>query len=142
MVIGKSKAISDICLMCRNLEKSIDFYQQSLGFTLRRRAEGFADFETQGVVLALWDINHFCEHVGYNTQDTAPGSHKVMNAIELSSCEELDQLYCELTERAVTFIKAPKSYPWNAYCAYFNDPDNNLWELYCWMGDPNDYHTS
>ena len=139
-VIGKNRAISDVCLLCRDIEASLDFYQNKLGFKLRRRAEGFVDFDTHGIILALWDIAHFSVHVGYTSEDSSPASLKVMTAIELQSSDELDHMYADLSSRGVAFIQPPKAYPWNAYCAYFNDPDNNLWELYSWMGDPDDYH--
>ncbi|TGV95582.1 VOC family protein, partial [Mesorhizobium sp. M2E.F.Ca.ET.154.01.1.1] len=34
--------ISDVCLLVENIERTVDFYVEKLGFRLRRRAEGFA----------------------------------------------------------------------------------------------------
>jgi hypothetical protein len=36
----------------------------------------------------------------------------------------------------VVFRSPPKTYPWHAHAAYFSDPDDNLWEIYCWIGPP------
>jgi catechol 2,3-dioxygenase-like lactoylglutathione lyase family enzyme len=36
----------------------------------------------------------------------------------------------------VAFRSPPKTYPWHAHAAYFSDPDDNLWEIYCWVGPP------
>ena len=33
------------------------------------------------------------------------------------------------------FVSAPGDYPWNARCAYFTDPDDNVWEIYAWYPD-------
>ena len=141
-MFGQAQAISDICMFCRDLEVSIEFYRDKLNFKPRRRAEGFADFETEGVIVALWEMSHFAKHVGYADTDSKPPAHKAMTAIALENCEVVDKIYNDLLAKGVVFINAPKAYPWNAYCAYFHDPDNNLWELYARMGDPDDYHES
>jgi len=40
--------------------------------------------------------------------------------------------YRELADRGVPFQGPPADYPWNAYCAYFFGPDDEVWELYAW----------
>jgi len=40
------------------------------------------------------------------------------------------------SQLAGKFRAPPKTYPWHAHAAYFSDPDDNLWEIYCWVGPP------
>jgi catechol 2,3-dioxygenase-like lactoylglutathione lyase family enzyme len=139
-MLGRTEKISDACLICSDLERSIAFYRDKLGFKLRRKADGFADFASEGVVLALWEAQHIARHVGISDAKHERLSHKVMMAIEVESAERVDTLHAELDSAGVELHGAPRSYPWNAYAFYFADPDSNLWEVYAWVGDPDGYH--
>ncbi len=125
--------ITDFCFLVEDAERSVAFYRDKLGFKLRTRAEGFADFTTQNVALALWEIDHIAQTVGISNKRSGPGVHKAVAAIELGKPEEIDALYDQLVARGVTFVSPPKDYPWRARCIYFTDPDENLWEIYSWL---------
>ncbi len=140
MDFAQRHAISDVCILCSDLETSVRFYVDKLGFTPKHRAEGFADFTGAGLTLALWEIDHISRHTGISNI-RGPGAHKACIAIELSSPAELDRLYRDLSEKGVSFYGPPADHVWNARCAYFTDPDGTLWELYAWLaGGPGDYH--
>ena len=124
--------ITDFCFLVEDIERSVRFYQEKLGFSLRTRAEGFADFTTHHVALALWELKHIAAHVGISDKVSGPGVHKAVAAIELATPAEIDAVYAELQARGVVFVAPPKDYPWEARCIYFTDPDNNLWEIYAW----------
>ena len=124
-------AISDVCVLCEDVERSVAFYRDKLGFTLLHRAEGFADFTGAGLTLALWEIDHISAHTGIaNTR--GPGAHKVCIAVKLPSPAEVDACYAELSEKGVPFSGPPADYVWNAHACYFTGPDDELWELYAW----------
>ncbi len=136
MNLKNIKAITDICILVEDVETTIDFYTNKLGFEVRRRAESFVDFHAPGVILAAWELDHINQHTGINNARTPKGVNKTCIAVELSSGEELDATYLELKQRGVRFHAPPKKYPaWQAYCVYFHDPDDTLWELYYWYGD-------
>ncbi len=139
-MLGQSETISDVCLICADLERSVAFYRDRLGFRLRRKAEGFADFASEGVTLALWEAGHIAAHVGIEGPPAARLGHKVMVAIQVTDAARVDALHAELIAAGVTPHGPPRSYPWNAYACYFADPDGNLWEIYAWVGDPDGYH--
>lgn len=139
-MLGRTEKITDTCLVCSDLERSIAFYRDKLGFKLRRKADGFADFASEGVVLALWEASHIARHVGISDAAHERLSHKVMVAMAVGSTDRVDALHDELVATGVEMHGAPKSYPWNAYACYFADPDGNLWEIYTWIGDPDGYH--
>ncbi len=140
MSLAGLKKITDICLLVENIERTVAFYTDKLGLTLRRRAEGFADFEMDGVTLAAWEIGHISRHTGVPNHPGREG-HKACIAIELDSPATLDRMYVELTGKGIAFQAPPDNFEWNARCAYFYDPDGNVWELYAWLdGGPDDYH--
>ena len=132
MPFGMDHPITDVCMLCRDLERSIAFYEDKLGFRLRRKDPGFAEFHAAGLTLALWEIGHVAENVGFADVPTERPVHKVMTAVRLADNATLDAAYAELAENGVEFLGPPRVYPWNAYCAYFADPDGNTWELYAW----------
>lgn len=130
--------ITDICLITRNLDESIEFYTQKLGFTLKHRMPGFADFAGPGVILALWDAEHIQKTTGVRSQRVEPQGHNVMLAVKLETPEHIDRLHEDLVARSVEFYDAPADYPWNARCLYLAGPCGELWEFFAWYegGEP------
>ena len=125
--------ISDLCFLVADIERAIAFYVEKLGFHLRRRAPGFADFKGAGLTLALWEIGHISKHTGVSGKRAAPRVHKACAAVEVPAPGTVDALYHALGATGVAFEGPPADYPWNARCCYFADPDDNLWEIYAWL---------
>ena len=131
MEFAQRHAITDTCVLVRDLEASIAFYRDKLGFAPRRRAPGFADFTGAGLTLALWERTHIAAHTGVPVDlDASAG---VVIAVELPDAASLDAVYAELCAKDVAFFRPPANYPWNARCVYFAGPDGELWELYAWL---------
>lgn len=130
--------ITDVCLITPDLESSIGFYTDTLGFTLRSRMPGFADFRGPGVILALWESGKLEETTGVPGQVQTTPARSVMLACELGSPDEIDRTYQEYLERGVEFYSEPQDYPWNARCIYFPGPNGELWEFFAWYegGEP------
>ena len=125
--------ITDVCVLVADVERSIRFYVDRLGFRLLHRAEGFADFKSAGITLAAWEIAHMAHHTGVSAKRASPGIHKACVAVQLETPAAVDATHAELVEAGIAFTRAPADYPWNARCCYFADPDDNLWELYAWL---------
>jgi catechol 2,3-dioxygenase-like lactoylglutathione lyase family enzyme len=130
--------ITDVCLITRDIDRSIDFYTKKLGYTLKCRMPGFADFAGPGLILALWDAEHIAATTGVPSQRTDPEGHGVMLAVELESPEEIDRIHERLVERGVSMYSPPTDYPWNARSIYFSGPCGELWEFFAWYkgGEP------
>jgi catechol-2,3-dioxygenase len=125
-------AISGCCLLVADVARSTEFYTQKVGFELVRSAVGFAQYRTiGGVHLSTWQADHFYRETGLVAQGTQV-LNKTMPALLLPNQMALEDCYRELQSRGVVFSGAPRWYPWNAYCAYFDDPDGNIWELLWW----------
>jgi catechol 2,3-dioxygenase-like lactoylglutathione lyase family enzyme len=141
MPLGQAHKITDVCLLVEDIDRTVDFYVNKLGFKLRRKAEGFADFYNDGLTLAAWELDHINAHCGVSNQRSPAGAHKACVAMQLDDAADIDRLYGELSARGVSFYREPADYVWNARCVYFSDPDGTLWELYAWIGaGPGDYH--
>lgn len=131
MEFAQRYPISDVCVFVEDIERSIRFYTDQLGFQLKHRAEGFADFIGAGLTLALWEIDHISRHTGVaNTR--GPGAHKACIAVHLPTPADVDACYAELAAKGIVFEGPPADYKWNARCCYFAGPDDELWELYAW----------
>ncbi|MBK0418086.1 VOC family protein [Leucobacter sp. CSA1] len=130
--------ITDICLITADVDRSVEFYTQKLGFTLRSRMPGFADFQGPGVILALWERNQLEGATGIPGHDASAPGRTVMLACELGSPEEIDRTYDEYRARGVEFASEPRDYPWNARCIYFDGPNGEFWEFFAWYegGEP------
>lgn len=135
---GRRPLVTDVCLITPDLEGSIGFYTDTLGFTLRSRMPGFADFHGPGMILALWESERLTETTGIHGQDAVTRAHGVMLACELDTPAAIDAAYDDLRHRGVRFYGQPENYPWNARCAYFAGPNGELWELFAWYegGEP------
>lgn len=141
MSLDHLRAITDVCILVEDIERTIEFYEGKLGFRLRRKADGFADFHGDTVAVAAWQIDHIHEHTGVSGRRAPVGAHKACIAVNLPTKQILDDIYKELSAKGVPFQAPPRDYMWNAYCAYFTDPDDTLWELYVWgEGGPEEYH--
>lgn len=128
------KRITDIALFVYDLQRAIAFYRDRLGLEVKRLDTGFAEFWMEGAILALWEEADVRRALGF-AGAPRQGPH-AMVAIRLESPAAVDALHAELAGRGVLFRSPPQTYPWNAHAAYFSDPDDNLWELYCWAGPP------
>jgi catechol 2,3-dioxygenase-like lactoylglutathione lyase family enzyme len=131
MKFAQAHPIQDVCVLVTDIERSIRFYTETLGFKLKHRAPGFADFTGAGLTLALWEREHIAEHANVRVK---PGSASaVLIAVLMDSPATIDATYEELRGDGVTFVNPPADYPWNARCLYFYGPDGETWELYAWL---------
>jgi len=128
------KRITDIALFVDNLPRAIEFYRDLLGLELKRLDTGFAEFWMEGAILALWEESDLRRALDFPSPPRR-GPH-AMVAIRLDSADAVDAAHTQLAARGVIFRGLPRTYPWHAHAAYFSDPDENLWELYCWVGPP------
>lgn len=130
--------VTDVCLVAQDIERAIAFYTDKLGYTLKSRMPGFADFAGPGVILALWDAEKIRETTGVPAQTVELDSHAVMLAVRLESPSAIDQMYRRLLERGVAFYREPQDYPWNARCVYLAGPCGEFWEFFAWYdgGEP------
>ena len=126
--------ITDVALFVSDLQRAIAFYRDRMALELKRLDTGFAEFWMDGAILALWEEADVRRALDF--ADAPRRGPHAMLAIRTDSAAAVDAAYAALIARGVVFRSAPQTWPWHAYAAYFSDPDDNLWEIYCWIGAP------
>lgn len=126
--------ITVITLGVNDLEASLRFYREGLGFT----TEGIIgkEFEYGAVVfiqlqpglrLALWprtSIGHDTElAVGAASPTEMTLGHNVASKVEV------DEVMATVKAAGAGIIKPAHDTFWGGYAGYFQDPDGHLWEV-------------
>jgi len=126
--------ITVITLGVDNLETSLDFYRDDLGFS----TEGIigTEFEYGAVVfislqarlrLALWPRKSIAHDTGLKL---APSSATEMTlGHNVGSKSEVDAVMDKASKAGATIVKAAHDTFWGGYSGYFQDPDGHLWEV-------------
>lgn len=119
-----------IILLTENYEKSRDFYQNTLQFTLEREVadDEFCQFVLPFGHLAIFSRKNLVNMLGEQHVKTGGGA-----VYSFPESTDIDADYETLKARGVQFIKEPTTQPWNQRTAYFTDPDGHIWELQQWL---------
>ena len=134
MSLDALRKLTDVGLFVSDLERAIAFYGETLGFELKRRDIGFAEFRTEGVGLALWEVSDVT--AALELAKTPRQGLSAMVAVRVETAEAVDALHDTLAATGVSIVQAPTTHSWNARTTYFSDPDGNLWEIYAWVDTP------
>ncbi|MDD9992648.1 MAG: VOC family protein [Rhodospirillales bacterium] len=134
MSLDSLRKLTDVGLFVADLERAIAFYGGTLGFELKRLDIGFAEFRTDGVGLALWEVSDVTQAL--ELAKTPRQGLTAMVAIRVETADEVDALHDALVAKGVRIVQAPTTHAWNARTTYFSDPDCNLWEIYAWVDAP------
>ena len=122
--------ISIITLGVADLEASLRFYRDGLGFPTHDYEEGagIVFLPLEGTWLALYPRTEFPNEVP--GVDFAPsGTPMITLAHNVASKEEVDAVINHAVNAGATLIKHPQEVFWGGYSAYFADPDGHLWEV-------------
>jgi len=117
-----------IVLIVTDLERSIEFYRDKLGMSVRYKSKGFVAFNAGVIPFQLEALSDATETFGAEAvlADREAG-HRVALTMRV---EDVDATYRELKHKGVEFIKDPTDMPWGHRNADFVDPDGNIWVLY------------
>ena len=129
--------ISMVTLGVKDLEKSIEFYQQGLGLPLREpQSDDVAFFNLNGTWLGLYPWDKLAEDVTVSPQGT--GFRGVALAHNVKSKEEVDSVMSQAIKAGAKLVKGAQDVFWGGYSGYFSDIDGHLWEIawnpYSWIG--------
>jgi uncharacterized protein len=126
--------ITVITLGVDDLEKSLAFYRDGLGFSTEgiigseyeHGAVAFFDLQS-GLKLAIWqrkDIAHDA-----NVPLTASSPVEFTLGHNVGSKEEVDQIIDQAKQAGATITTPAHDTFWGGYAGYFQDPDGHLWEV-------------
>ena len=111
-------AISMIMLGVRDMEKSVAFYRDRLGLTLKQQFPGFAMFDAGAVTLVL-------------SEARAQGAASIAGATEvIFSVEDVRSATEALRQQGVGFSHEPHQVNGPMWAANFPDPDGHLLTLF------------
>jgi len=128
--------MSMITLGVRDLEASVKFYEQGLGFPRRESPPSVAFFTLNGTWLGLYDREALAEDA--NVSPEGSGFSGIAIAHNVHSEEEVDQVLQHAVYAGAKLLKPGQKVFWGGYSGYFSDPDGYLWEVahnpFAWVG--------
>ena len=122
--------ISLITLGVRDLERSLVFYRDGLGFPTTWTADkGVIFLKTSGTRLALYPYEKLMHDVSPEWNHPASPFSGITLAHNVREKSQVDDLLI-LAEKAGARIERPAHDTfWGGYSGYFSDPDGYLWEI-------------
>ena len=120
--------ITFITLGVKNLDTSIDFYENKFGWKRSpMSSENIVFFDLNGIHLSLYNCKALAEDA---TVDAAGSGFKGFTlSHNVGSEKEVDELIENLRNKGVKIVKEPQKVFWGGYSSYIADPDGNLWEI-------------
>lgn len=119
--------LSVITLGVKDLKRSIEFYQNGLGWKRSGSGDGIAFFQTDGVVLALYPYDKLAEDAMIAPDGS--GFTGITLAHNTKSQAEADQVMETARAAGAKIVKPAQKVFWGGYSGYFSDPDGYLWEV-------------
>ena len=110
--------ISHVMLGVSDLDKSLAFYRDKLGFAVKNQIPGFAFLDAGGVTLAL--SKDIWTHLGKSA-----GASQVVFGVKSVKAD-----YDELKSKGVEFMGEPRNADGSNWAANFRDPDGHLLSIF------------
>lgn len=128
--------ISMITLGVQDLERSVKFYKEGLGFPKMESPPEVAFFTLNGSWLGLYGRESLAEDALVASQGS--GFSGFALAHNVASETEVDKTINQAVSAGATLCKTPQKTSWGGYSGYFKDPDGHLWEIahnpFFWVG--------
>ncbi|MCH7816027.1 MAG: VOC family protein [Proteobacteria bacterium] len=128
--------ISMITLGVDDMEKSVKFYQEGLGFPKLDSPPEVAFFTLNGSWLGLYGREALAEDATVSAQGS--GFNSFALAHNVASAAEVDVTMQQVLSAGATLVKQPQKTSWGGYSGYFKDLDGHLWEIahnpFEWIG--------
>ena len=126
--------ITLITLGVDDLEKSVSFYRDGLGFEtdgivgteFENGAVAFFDLE-KGLKLALWPRKSLAVDSGLAVTPRSPTEFAL--AHNVSSQSDVDAVMKQAEKAGARIVKLATDTFYGGYAGYFQDPDGHMWEI-------------
>jgi catechol 2,3-dioxygenase-like lactoylglutathione lyase family enzyme len=118
--------ITVVTLGARDVDSLSAFYRR-LGWREAISVDGFSAFETGGVVFTLWPLAELAAASGL---EPLPQGFRGGNlAVNVDEREQVDEAIEAARAAGATITREPADEEWGGRSAYFQDPEENLWEV-------------
>jgi catechol 2,3-dioxygenase-like lactoylglutathione lyase family enzyme len=124
--------INIIALGVRDMQKSVKFYREGLGFQTQEREDcpKVIFFSTFGTKLELYPLDLLAQDVSEtNPPEITQGFSGITLAYNVKSEQEVHDTIELARQAGATITKEPQKVFWGGYHAYFADPDGYYWEV-------------
>ena len=112
-----------VCLLVKDFDKSLKFYRDILGLTVNSQDGEFADFKLGETSLAIFSRKTATAMFPDKYMGKSGG---VCYGFQVADVEKTCK---NLQIKGVKIFEGPKVTAWGQTVAYFQDPDNNIWEI-------------
>ena len=121
--------ISFIGLGLNDIDESLRFYRDILGFPPRGYKEGDEHimFELEGSWMSIYPREKLAEDATISPEGSGFAGFTL--AHNEPSKEAVDAVIEKVRAAGVTIVKEPQDVFWGGYSAYFQDPNGYLWEV-------------
>ncbi|MGB5964519.1 MAG: VOC family protein [Sulfurimonadaceae bacterium] len=128
--------ISMITLGVNDMEASVKFYKDGLGFPQMESPPEVAFFTLNGSWLGLYGRESLAEDAEVSAY--GKGFNGFSLAHNVTTEAEVDKVLEQALNAGATLSKAARKTSWGGYSGYFQDPDGYLWEVaynpFFWVG--------
>ncbi|BCG74279.1 glyoxalase [Mesorhizobium sp. 113-1-2] len=126
--------ISVITLGVDNLETSLEFYRDGLGFPtegiigkeFEHGAVAFFDLQN-GLKFAIFERSNIAVDAGIAQTGRSPTEFTIGHNV--TSEAEVDAVMAQAIGAGARLVKPAQNTFWGGYAGYFQDPDDHLWEV-------------
>ncbi|WP_223702520.1 VOC family protein [Sutcliffiella deserti] len=135
--------INLITLGVRDMETSLKFYRDGLGFStiVKEEAPAIVFFNNGGSKLALYPLEELSKDINEQEPPVGSGFPGFTQAYNAKSADEVDRIMEKVEQAGGKIVKKPQRVFWGGYSGYFTDPDGFYWEVAygeTWEFDEND----
>ena len=128
--------ISMITLGVTDIEKSVIFYKEGLGFPQMDSPPEVAFFTLNGSWLGLYPYNALADDAMVSSKGSGFNGFTLANNV--ASEAEVENVIDQALFAGATLSKAAQKASWGGYSGYFKDLDGYLWEVaynpFFWIG--------
>lgn len=124
--------ITCICLGVKNMEKSVKFYRDKLGYKTDCKEDNpyVCFFDTPGTKFELYPLDLLAKDINEEEPpDLAKGFSGITLTYNVETKDEVDKVIELVRNAGGTIVKEPQNVFWGGYHAYFQDLDGYYWEV-------------